>query len=109
MKKFLLFLAGALLICSSCEKASTKEDFSDLSARGNANCYLISKAGSYHFDAEVKGNGKEQLKTGSAGLVWESRPGMISEVRMAISRQAQIPLCPRVSPLQASRVKVQQI
>ena len=82
MKKFLLFLAGALLICSSCEKASTKEDFSDLSARGNANCYLISKAGSYHFDAEVKGNGKEQLKTVSAGLVWESRPGLISGIEL---------------------------
>ncbi|MCF0172969.1 MAG: BACON domain-containing protein [Bacteroidales bacterium] len=32
---------------------------SDLSAKGTANCYIVTKAGSYSFDASVIGNGED--------------------------------------------------
>ncbi|MGN1226555.1 MAG: hypothetical protein ACI4TL_04880 [Candidatus Cryptobacteroides sp.] len=83
MKKVLLFMAGALLLCISCEKVSSTDDaYTDLSAKASANCYLISKAGDYHFDAEAKGNGSKELRPASAELVWESQPGLISEIEL---------------------------
>ena len=48
-------------------QASGKDPFdvgSNLSVRGTANCYVVPKAGNYHFDASVMGNGPE-------GFVWE--------------------------------------
>ncbi len=62
----------------------------NLSANGTANCYLISAAGTYYFNATVKGNGAVtegldedvSLSGASAGLVWQSSTGMISEVAL---------------------------
>ena len=62
----------------------------DLSAGGNANCYLVSKKGNYKFNAAVKGPGAEPLEGAySTETLWESfgtgaatqKGDIISEVR----------------------------
>lgn len=48
-------------------------DYSDLSADGKANCYIISSAGNYKFDGRVKGGGSQSVGTpASASVLWES-------------------------------------
>jgi hypothetical protein len=54
----------------------TAASYTDLSASGTANCYIIKKAGSYKFKANVKGNGVVT----SAGL--PSATGGISGVKV---------------------------
>lgn len=45
----------------------------DLSVNGTANCYIVSKAGTYKFNACVKGNSTESVGTPiSAEVLWES-------------------------------------
>lgn len=45
----------------------------DLSASGTANCYIVSAAGTYKFNATVKGNSAESVGTpASAEVLWES-------------------------------------
>lgn len=95
MKKLVVIALG-MSVLFSCTKKSVEEpvepvvDYSDLSREGTSNCYLVSKAGTYHFDATVKGNGKVvdglTVSTGlapvSAGLVWESAQGLISDIKI---------------------------
>lgn len=51
----------------------------DLSADGTANCYIVPNAGTYTFNASVKGNGPDEI-TGavSAEVVWESLGSSVS-------------------------------
>lgn len=66
----------------------------DLSASGTANCYLIREACDYRFDAAVRGNGAategleapETIAAAQAGLLWQTTPGMIDDVRLADGR-----------------------
>lgn len=46
---------------SACRQlsVSVEDNFTDLSAGGTANCYMITRGGSYKFRADVKGNGVE--------------------------------------------------
>ena len=61
----------------------------DLSARGTANCYMVSGPGDYSFDATVMGNGVATerapavtLAPVAAALVWQDAPGLLSEVTL---------------------------
>lgn len=70
-------------------------DFADgvraLDAAGTANCYMVTEAGRYAFDAETCGNGvasalfrdgaslRTRLAPASAGVLWQSRAGLLSE------------------------------
>lgn len=48
-------------------------DIIDLSSSGTANCYIVSKAGKYKFNASVKGNSTESIGTvAEAEVLWES-------------------------------------
>lgn len=48
-------------------------DYTDLSAAGKANCYIVSSAGDYKFDGRVKGGGSQSVGTpASASVLWES-------------------------------------
>ena len=44
----------------------------DLSAEGTSNSYIISQAGSYKFNATVKGNGAETIAPDAVEVVWET-------------------------------------
>ena len=44
----------------------------DLSAEGTANCYIISQAGTYKFNASVKGNSTETVTAETVEVVWET-------------------------------------
>lgn len=44
----------------------------DLSAEGTANCYIISQAGTYKFNASVKGNSAEPISAETVAVVWET-------------------------------------
>ena len=84
MKRTIVLAVLGWALLASCSKNPTnpqdKIDLSDLSAEGSANCYVLSEAGTYHFDGTVKGNGATTegitlptgLPTQSAGLIWES-------------------------------------
>ena len=50
------------VICQDGRKAAAGQD---LSVGGTANCYIVSEAGDYSFDATVMGNGKKGLVTGN--------------------------------------------
>ena len=65
-------------------------DVTDLSERGNSNCYIVSEAGLYSFDATTIGNGEFGIIEGagfhtdnpsispeSVELLWEDREGLI--------------------------------
>lgn len=55
------------------KKVIVMEDAIDLSANGTANCYMISDAGWYKFDASVKGNSNESVgELCSVELLWET-------------------------------------
>lgn len=48
-------------------------DIIDLSSLGTANCYIVSNAGKYKFNASVKGNSTEYIGTvATAEVLWES-------------------------------------
>ena len=64
-------------------------DVEDLSASATANSYVIMAAGSYRFNAAVRGNGvatdgseAAPLTPVSAFLVWQTDPGMIASVAL---------------------------
>jgi hypothetical protein len=101
MKKVNLLLCGLAVVfaAASCDKKNTTPEPEpepepevpvpvDLSAEGTANCYFISKAEWYSFNATVKGNGKategleapEAIAPTGAQLVWETEKGMISNL-----------------------------
>lgn len=92
MKRTIVLAVLGWALLASCSKNPTnpqdKIDLSDLSAEGSANCYVLSEAGTYHFDGTVKGNGATTegitlptgLPTQSAGLIWESAKGMIKDI-----------------------------
>lgn len=71
-----------------------KEKYTDLSREGTSNCYLITAAGNYSFDATVRGNGATTegldaptaIAGTSAAVVWQSAPGLISGVTLADGR-----------------------
>ena len=71
-----------------------KEKIVDLSEAGTSNCYLVTAAGKYSFDATVRGNGAKTegldapaaLAGTSAAVVWQSAPNLISEVALADGR-----------------------
>lgn len=51
---------------------SNSDSAENLSASGTANCYMVRPvAGTYSFDARVKGNSTESLSPVSAELIWE--------------------------------------
>lgn len=57
-------------------QASGKDPFdvgSNLSVRGTANCYVVPKAGNYHFDASVMGNGPK-------GYIWEDDAAVVQNL-----------------------------
>ena len=74
MKRTIVLAVLGWALLASCSKNPTnpqdKIDLSDLSAEGSANCYVLSKAGTYHFDGTVKGNGAttEGITLGSLTL-----------------------------------------
>ena len=102
MEKVNLLLCGlaVVFVAASCDKKSTTPDPEpepepepvvepvNLSADGTSNCYVITAADWYAFNATVKGNGAatEGLKAPAviepkgAKLVWETAKGMISDV-----------------------------
>ena len=52
---------------------NSKPTLTNLSASGTANCYIVSSAGNYKFNASVKGNSNESVGTPvSAEVLWES-------------------------------------
>ena len=67
-----------------------QETVTDLSEAGTANCYIVKTAGSYSFDASVRGNGEivegvdfagEKLDSKGAKLVWQSdKNGLIDSL-----------------------------
>ena len=71
-----------------------KEKYTDLSMEGTSNCYLVTAAGNYSFDATVRGNGATTegldaptaIAGTSAAVVWQSAPGLISGVTLADGR-----------------------
>ena len=71
-----------------------KEKYTDLSREGTSNCYLVTAAGNYSFDATVRGNGATTegldaptaIAGTSAAVVWQSAPGLISGVTLADGR-----------------------
>ena len=44
----------------------------DLSSEGTANCYIISQAGTYKFNASVKGNSTEAISAETVEVIWET-------------------------------------
>lgn len=74
----------------------------DLSAGGTANCYIVSAAGEYSFDASVIGNGERGIlkpltttffhtasaviSPASAELLWQTEPGLITGVALSGGR-----------------------
>lgn len=63
-------LATLALIATGCHK----EDYSgpeDLGKKGTANCYVVTKPGTFSFKA-VKGNSKETLSAVTAEVLWET-------------------------------------
>ena len=71
-----------------------KEKIVDLSEAGTSNCYLVTAAGNYSFDATGRGNGATTegldaptaIAGTSAAVVWQSAPGLISGVTLADGR-----------------------
>lgn len=66
----------------------------NLSENGTANCYIVSEAGKYVFDATVKGNGAEGIYKGfpdqdpaiapaSAKILWTEADGLVSDLALA--------------------------
>ena len=45
----------------------------DLSAKGTANSYMVSQAGTYKFKATVKGNSTEAINPNAAEVIWETQ------------------------------------
>ena len=83
MKRFSIFclpavvMAGALLL-ASCDKdnstpapAPAPEPAVDLSAKGTANCYIVSAPGTYSFKT-TKGNSSVAVSVAAAEVLWES-------------------------------------
>lgn len=49
------------------------QDYTDLSASGKANCYIVSSGGNYMFDGRVKGGSSQSVGTpATATVLWES-------------------------------------
>ncbi len=60
--------------CNITQKAAKSDEDpfdvgSDLSVNGTANCYVVTKAGTYTFDASVMGNGKD-------GFIWSDEDAL---------------------------------
>lgn len=100
MKKLFYLSCGlAVVLAASCNKENDgptpepePEDTTvNLSAEGTANCYLLSAAGDYSFDATVRGNGAETeglskpaaISPAGAKLVWETEKGLVSDIAFA--------------------------
>lgn len=75
-------------------QAAAVRTYVDLSKEGTANCYLVTEAGDYSFDATVRGNGATteglDAPTAVAGteamIVWQSAANLISEVELVDGR-----------------------
>lgn len=74
----------------SVDLSDAKPKAEDLSEQESANCYIVSKAGTYTFDASVCGNGLaseglqvlDKLSPKSAELLWQSEKTMITSVSL---------------------------
>jgi hypothetical protein len=65
-----------------CQREDTgiPDSFTDLSANGTANCYVINKPGRYKFRADVKGNSDESVGgVAKAVISWQSTPTYTEE------------------------------
>jgi hypothetical protein len=103
MIKSALFVGASVLIMACTDEATPDTPQAtasvDLSAQGTANCYLVTAAGSYSFDATVIGNGAAgiidperfhithpAIAPVSAGLVWQDAyadgRGMVTSVAL---------------------------
>ncbi len=65
---------GGETIYSQVKTFTTKNasGVTDLSSEGTANCYIISQAGTYKFNASVKGNSTETISAEAVEVVWET-------------------------------------
>lgn len=99
MKRLLLLLAAAAtMLATGCAKDDTNPtpppaQGNDLSAAGNANCYMVHRAGDYSFDATVMGNGVSteafsatRLAPAAAELLWQDSPALLSDIRLEQGR-----------------------
>lgn len=67
--RILPLAAAALALVTLCSSKPAV----DLSRAGTANCYIVSKAGDYCFDASVKGNSNEPVGAAAgADVLWET-------------------------------------
>lgn len=82
---------GEVAITKTVSVTQLKPNYKALDADGkNANCYVVSEAGSYYFNATVKGNGKggegldapAATEVKGAKLLWQTTKGMISAVSL---------------------------
>ena len=75
-------------------QAAAEKSYTDLSKGGTSNCYLVTEAGYYSFDATVRGNGATTegldaptaVAGTSAEIVWQSSVNLISEVELVDGR-----------------------
>lgn len=92
-KSFFTFVLLSTMLFAACDpqgsEAGKHADKYNLSAAGTSNCYIVTDAGIYHFDATVKGNGvitkdvtSAKLAPVNAKLVWEDHLGLVSNVRI---------------------------
>lgn len=99
MKRLLLLLAAAAtMLATGCAKDDTNPtpppaQGNDLSAAGNANCYMVHRASDYSFDATVMGNGVSteafsatRLAPAAAELLWQDSPALLSDIRLEQGR-----------------------
>lgn len=76
--KTILVTVAAVLCLLSCKKDRTPDPFDtvvDLSESGTANCYIVSKPGTYKIKASVKGNSSQALALSEntmAEVLWET-------------------------------------
>lgn len=56
----------------------------NLSAAGNANCYVIDHVGPFRFDANVAGNGVDapSIEPKGVKLLWQTTPGLITDLKL---------------------------
>lgn len=89
---FAIATLAATILFAGCNPHNSTEnpvDKYNLSANGTSNCYVVTDAGTYHFDATVKGNGvitegvtSADLAPVNAKLVWEDHLGLVSNLKI---------------------------
>lgn len=78
MKRKLVYAFVMLLAAGPLQAQET-----DLSARGTANCYVITAPGRYAFDASAAGGSSRPVVGGvRAGVLWSDAPGVVRDVEL---------------------------